>query len=649
MKIKTLVIVESPSKAKTIEKYLGKEYKVLSSVGHIRDLATTGVGGLGVDITKDFEPTYKYITGKKKIVNELIKYQEKVQEVLIATDPDREGEAIAWHLLEVMKLNKNDKNRIIFNEITKTGVLKGIENKKTLDINLVHSQESRRIIDRIIGFKLSALLKKKIKVQSAGRVQSVALRMIVEREEEIKKFISQEYWTLKGKYLELELEYEENKNKVSKELIEKIYEKIKDDKKLTVTGVKTSKKKQNPYKIFTTSTFVQTSINKLNFSSKKAMQVAQKLYEGIDVGNGLEGLITYMRTDSTRISSDVEKQIYAYINENFGKEYVGFYIQKKNSNSQDAHEGIRPTNINNTPKKIKKYLTTEQFKVYNLIWNRTVSALMKPAIIETTTYTLEHAQKVIFKTSDSINIFLGFKILEENKKIIPKSKLKEFDKIEVENFIAEQHFTQPKPRYTEAKLIKDLEENGVGRPSTYATIIDILKKRNYVIVEKKVFIPTEDGILVTEKLREFFQDFINVKYTSQLEEELDKICVEEISEKEVLHKFYDFFEPLLKNANSKMENMQSLEVGRKCPECQEELVERKSKYGTFVGCSGFPSCKYNEIKNEAIAECPSCKKGSIIEKKTKKGKVFFACNNFPKCKYAVWKKEDIGKKVESKK
>lgn len=646
--MKTLVIVESPAKAKTIEKYLGSDYKVMSSVGHIRDLATSGPGGLGIDVENDFLPSYKYITGKKKVVTELLNMQKKVDRVLIATDPDREGEAIGWHLAEVLNLDYEKNNRIVFNEITKSAVTAGIENIQKLDIDLVHSQESRRIIDRIIGFKLSALLKKKIKVQSAGRVQSVALRMIVEREEEINKFIAKEYWTLSAIYQDLELEYEKNKDKISSEKVQKLIQKMGKNKMLRVQDIKVKTKKQNPYRIFTTSTLQQTAASKLHFPSRKTMQVAQKLYEGIDVGNGLEGLITYMRTDSTRISSEIASTVYSMIKMEYGKEYVGVYGQKK-INGQDAHEGIRPTNIYNTPEKIAAKLSAEQLKLYTLIWKRTVSALMKAATLETTTYVFEHQKKVKFKTSYTVDLFDGFKILETKKKKPVRHDFVLNQEIEVEKFVTTQHFTQPRARFTEASLIKELEENGVGRPSTYATIIDILKKRNYVVVDQKAFSPTEDGILVVDQLRAFFEEFINVKYTAELEEKLDDIAVGETTESKTLNEFYQFFKPLLENANQNMEVIGNEEVGRKCPECGQKLVQRKSKFGMFVGCSNFPKCKYNEIKNEVFAPCPKCKTGEIIAKKTRRGKDFFACNRFPKCDYAVWNKEDIGKEMPEKK
>ncbi len=638
-----LVIVESPAKAKTIEKYLGKDYKVLSSVGHIRDLATTGPGGLGIDIENDFAPTYKFISGKKKIVNELEKEAKKSDAVIIATDPDREGEAIGWHLAESLDLNVNDKNRVVFREITNNGVQDGIENIRSLNMDLVHSQESRRIIDRIIGFKLSGLLKRKIKVQSAGRVQSVALRMIVEREEEIRKFIPVEYWTLKGNYNGLELDYEKNDDKLEKSKIQKVYDALEVDSALVVTNIKETKKKVKPYKIFTTSTMQQTAVNRLGFSSRRTMSVAQKLYEGVDVGNGPEGLITYMRTDSNRISEDIAKTIYGYIGDKYGDEYVGFYAQKKDTKSQDAHEGIRPTNVNNTPDKVKKYLDNDQYKLYKLIWTRTVQALMKEATTLTKTYIFEHASKNKFKTSNTIDIFDGFKILSDTKDKTLEIKLLENDKINVESFEMFQHFTKPKPRYTEAKLIKELEENGVGRPSTYATIIDILKKRNYVIVEKKTFVPTEDGELVTNKLKEFFDSFINVKYTSQLEENLDLVAAGKEEEIDLLNDFYSYFSPLYKNAEQNMEAIKAEEVGRDCPDCGSPLVERKSKYGTFVGCSNFPKCKYNEIEVNVIDDCPKCKEGKVIEKTTKRGKTFYACDRFPKCDFAVWEIDDIAK------
>ncbi len=469
--------------------------------------------------------------------------------------------------------------------------------------------------------------------------------MIVEREEEIRKFVPVEYWTIEGNYKNLVLSYEKNDKKLKKEEIFEIFDKLENDKLLNVKDIKEVKKKVKPYKIFTTSTLQQTAVNKLNFSSKKTMQVAQKLYEGIDVGKGLEGLITYMRTDSTRISQDIEKTIYGFINENYGKDYVGYYIQKTSSNAQDAHEGIRCTNVNNTPEQVKKYLSSDEYKLYNLIWTRTVQALMKEASTLTKTYILEHKSKAIFKTSNTIDTFKGWKLLNEEKANSKEIDFNINDDIKVEEFIKEQHFTQPKPRYTEAKLIKELEENGVGRPSTYASIIDILKKRNYVTLDKKAFYPTESGELVTNKLKEFFESFINVNYTSKLEEDLDLVAEGKAKEEELLNKFYDYFIPLLEEANENMEKICDEEVGRSCHDCGKPLVKRKSKFGNFVGCSGFPTCKYNEIKVEEVADCPKCD-GKIIEKKTKRGKLFYACNKFPKCDYAVWKKEDIGKDIE---
>lgn len=645
--MKTLVIVESPAKAKTIEKYLGKDYKVLSSVGHIRDLATTGPGGLGIDIENDFEPTYKFITGKKKVVNELKKEQERVDRVLIATDPDREGEAIGWHLAEVLDLDENADNRVVFNEITKSGVAQGIKHIRKLDMDLVHSQEGRRMIDRIIGFRLSSLLKKKIKVQSAGRVQSVALRMIVEREEEILAFIPKEYWTLIGKYKTLDLEYIKNKDQLPKEEIDKLFDLVQADKELKLADIKTRKKKEKPNRIFTTSTMQQTAVNRLNFSSRRTMSVAQKLYEGIDIGDGPEGLITYMRTDSTRISSDFGKTVYGYINKVYGKDYVGFYAQKKSANSQDAHEGIRPTNINNTPGKIKEYLTADEYKLYSLVWKRTMQALMKESETEIKTYMFVHKEGIEFKTSNSTTLFDGFKILDDKEDKVFGYKFEIGDKIKVDEFEKIQHFTQPKPRYTEAKLIKELEENGVGRPSTYASIIDILKKRNYVVVDKKAFRPTEDGFLVTNKLKEYFSQFINVKYTSELEKQLDSVAEGKEEELVLMKQFYDFFSPLLDTANKEMVTLAAEGTGRYCPECGEELVVRKSKYGEFVGCSGFPNCKYNEIEKVVVGVCPQ-DGGDVIEKKTRRGKVFYGCENYPKCDYAVWELTDVGKPMVKK-
>ncbi|WOO87115.1 type I DNA topoisomerase [Mollicutes bacterium LVI A0039] len=643
-----LVIVESPAKAKTIEKYLGEDFKVLSSVGHVRDLATTGPGGLGVDVEDAFQASYKYITGKKKIVTELKKEAAKSEFVYLATDPDREGEAISWHLADELGLDVNELNRVVFNEITKSGVETGMEHIRSIDMDLVNSQESRRIIDRILGFKLSKLLQQKIKEKSAGRVQSVALRIICEREEEIDAFVPLEYYKILAIVGELELDYIANDKKISKEEALAIYETL-NDKTLNVSDKKITNKKQNPYLPFTTSTFQQTAVNKLGYTSRRAMSVAQKLYEGVEISGEMQGLITYMRTDSTRLSPDFSKYAMGYIKGTFGEEYVGFVRKTKaDSNSQDAHEAIRPTSVNLTPAVVKPYLSQEQYKIYSLIYNRAVSSLMAPAKMETSTYIFTSTSGVEFKASSTVTKFDGYKKVY-NADSVDKPEL-EFtvgETVTVDEFECNQHFTKPPARYSEAKLIKEMEEKGIGRPSTYAATIDVIKARNYVTYENKQFIPTDSGKLVTTKLKEFFIDFIDVDYTRNLENELDLVANGDEDKVELLSKFMLDFEPLLEKAQADMEKIEAVKTGNSCPNCGSDMVMRKGRFGEFEACSNFPTCKYIvQEEKEILGDCPKCEDGKVVEKVTRRGKPFYGCDKFPKCDYAVWNKEDIGKIIE---
>lgn len=643
-----LVIVESPAKAKTIEKYLGKDYKVLSSVGHVRDLATSGPGGLGVDVENDFKPEYKYITGKKKVVTELKKEAAKSDFVYLATDPDREGEAISWHLADELGLAVDELNRVVFNEITKSGVQSGMENIRSIDMDLVNSQESRRIIDRILGFKLSKLLQQKIKEKSAGRVQSVALRLIVEREEEIDAFVPLEYYKILAIIGDLELDYIANDKKINKEEALAIYETL-TSKELEVSEKKISNKKQNPYLPFTTSTFQQTAVNRLGYTSRRAMSVAQKLYEGVEVNGEMQGLITYMRTDSTRLSADFSKSTMGYIKSTYGEEYVGFVrTPKADANSQDAHEAIRPTSVNLTPAIVKPYLSPEQYKIYCLIYERAVSSLMAPAKMETSTYIFTSTSNVQFKASSTVTKFDGYKkVYNADSKDKPELEFEVGTKVTVDEFQNNQHFTKPPARYSEAKLIKEMEEKGIGRPSTYAATIDVIKQRNYVIYENKQFIPTDSGKLVTNKLKEFFVDFIDVDYTRNLENELDKVATGNEDKVELLSKFMLDFEPLLEKAQADMEKIEAVKTGNICPNCGSDLVMRKGRYGEFEACSNFPACKYIvQEERESLGNCPKCETGQVIEKITRRGKAFYGCDQFPKCDYAVWNKEDIGKIIE---
>ena len=640
---KHLVIVESPSKSKTIEKYLGNDYKVVSSKGHIRDLATTGKYGLGVDIEDGFKPNYIPISGKKKVITELKKDVKDSDIVYLASDPDREGEAIAWHLKDALGIKDDKYKRVLFNEITHDKVISAINNPTVIDDNLVRSQETRRILDRIIGFRLSKLLQSKIGAKSAGRVQSVALKLIVDREREIEAFNPEEYWTITSRFDEFEanlFKYKEEDIKLKCEAeADKVLNNI--DENYNVESIdKKAKNKKSKFP-FITSTLQQEASTKLGFPARKTMSIAQKLYEGIDLGDETVGLITYMRTDSIRLSEDFTKPAYKYINDKYGKEYVGYIKKtKKTENVQDAHEAIRPTSILREPIKVKEYLSQDEFKLYSLIYKRTLASLMSDAKVSQTTIVLNN-NEYKFKVTGQILIFDGYlKVYKDYEssedKILPEIKEKEV--LKTTNVEKEQHFTKPPARYTEAKLIKELEELGIGRPSTYATIIDTIKQRNYVELVEKKFKPTEIGIETTDKLQEFFSDLINVEYTRNMEEELDEVADGKLIWNNVLEEFYKLFEPRVKNAFDEMEKKAPVETGENCPECGNPLVIRKGRYGEFIACSNYPECKYikkeqKEIKE--IMECPNCN-GKIIEKTTRKGKLFYGCSNYPKCKFASW-------------
>lgn len=648
--MKKLVIVESPSKSKTIEKYLGPDYSVVSSKGHIRDLATTGKGGLGIDVEDDFKPTYKVSSDKKDIVKDLKARAKKADEVYLASDPDREGEAISWHLAQELGLDTAQQNRVIFNEITKNAVLEAFEHPRTIDLNLVKSQETRRMLDRIIGFKLSKLLQNKIQSKSAGRVQSVALRLIVERENEIKAFKSEEYWTIdalikknkkefKAGLIRVDGKKPELKDEVAVQavldrctgefVIDKIERKVK------------SKAARLP---FITSTLQQEASTKLGFSSKKTMQVAQKLYEGISLGGHTEGLISYMRTDSTRLSDVFVKDAFHHIEETYGKKYVGFVHQKNSQNAQDAHEAIRPTNVHNTPDSVKEYLTNDQYKLYKLIYARALAYLMAPSKSDVVTATIAN-NGCEFTANGSIITFDGYlavyKDYEQTKdELLPD--LEEKEVLEHVQLDGKQHFTEPPARYSEARLIKEMEEKGIGRPSTYAMIIDTIQARGYVSLEKasegsktKVFFPTEQGILTDKKLQEFFSSIINVSYTANMEKDLDEIAEGERDNVKELREFYDQFMPLLDHAYENMEKKELERTGELCPECGNELVYRNGRYGRFVSCINFPSCRYtkaeNEENNETDEVCPNC--GSKLVMKKGRFGAFLACSNYPECKY----------------
>ena len=642
---KNLVIVESPSKSKTIEKYLGKDYKVVSSKGHIRDLSTTGQYGLGVDIENGFVPNYVAIKGKNSVIKELKRDVKESDFVYLASDPDREGEAIAWHLKDALGIKDKNYKRVLFNEITKDKVIEAINNPTVINEDLVHSQETRRILDRIIGFRLSKLLQSKIGAKSAGRVQSVALKLIVDREREILAFIPEEYWTIVAKFGEFDAELFKYKSDdielKRKEDADKVLNSISDT--YVVEMIEKKEKNKKSKLPFITSTLQQEASTKLGFSAKKTMSLAQKLYEGIDLGSETVGLISYMRTDSTRLSDDFTRPAMKYIEENFGKNYVGYIkASKKTDNVQDAHEAIRPTSILREPTKVKQYLSSDEFKLYSMIYKRAVASLMADAKVNQTTVVFDN-NNYKFKTTGSILIFDGYLKLYKDYESSEDKILPEFvqdGSLVTTDVESSQHFTNPPARYTEAKLIKEMEELGIGRPSTYAKTIDTIKEREYVELVEKKFKPTEIGIETTDKLQEFFGDLINVEYTRDMEEDLDEIALGKLVWNEVLGEFYKLFEPRVKDAFSDMEKKAPTETGEVCPECGNPLVVRKGRYGEFVACSNYPECKYvkkEEVVVTEIMDCPNCN-GKIVEKPTRKGKVFYGCNNYPKCKFALWDK-----------
>ena len=646
---KKLVIVESPHKSKTIEKYLGKDFKVVSSVGHIRDLSTSGKYGFGVDIDNNFKPDYKIIKGKAKLVKELKKDIKDADFVYLATDPDREGEAISWHLYDTLGLKEENYDRIVFNEITKKAVLDSFNKARKIDDNLVKSQETRRILDRIIGFRLSKLMQSKTGGKSAGRVQSVALKLIVDREREIEAFIPEEYFEIEAKFNDFDAKldtYNHKKIEIKKESEAKeILSKLSNAFKIeSIDKKEKAKKSKFP---FTTSTLEQEASTKLGFTSKKTIMIAQKLYEGINLKDGAEGLISYMRTDSVRLSDEFIKETYGYIKDNYGSEYVG-YVKKSNKteNVQDAHEAIRPTNINNNPEKIKEYLTNDEYKLYSLIYYRALASLMKDAKVEATTVILDN-NNYQFKVNGQILIFDGYlkvysKYEDSEDKVLPDFSNYKSNVLVANTIEYTSHTTKPPARYTESKLIKEMEELGIGRPSTYAKTIDTIEERGYVKVIDKKFIPTEVGIETTDKLQEFFKDIINVEYTKNMEDDLDKIAEGNMEWNKLLSIFYQEFEPKVEVAFKNMEKKAPEETGELCPNCGSPLVIKQSKYGKFTACSNYPTCKYIKSNKEEkevkeIISCPKCD-GKILEKKTKRGKIFYGCSNYPKCDFASWDK-----------
>ncbi|GAB6098906.1 type I DNA topoisomerase [Halanaerocella petrolearia] len=651
-KDKKLVIVESPAKAKTISKFLGSDYHVEASMGHVIDLPKSQ---LGVDVENDFKPKYITIRGKGKTLQKLKRKAKKSEGVLLATDPDREGEAISWHLAHALKIDEEADCRIEFNEITKTAIQDALEEPRSIDKDRVDAQQARRILDRLVGYKLSPLLWKKVKKGlSAGRVQSVAVRIICEREEEIKDFDPKEYWTLDTKLKphqkdefkaklyrvndeKFELNNQEETNQVVAEL-------KKED--LQIAKVKEGKRRRNPSPPFTTSSLQQQASNYLHFSTKKTMYLAQQLYEGIDLGaKGTIGLITYMRTDSTRISKEAQSDTRDYISDNLGDKYSPDQPKKykAKSGAQDAHEAIRPTSVYRTPKQMKEYLDTQQYKLYKLIWERFVASQMTPAIYKTLKIDIK-GDKYWLRANGSRQLFPGFLKVDTTKKSTKDRELpqlEEGEEIKLSDVLPEQHFTKPPARYTEAKLVKTLEKKGIGRPSTYAAIVGTIEKRGYVTKENKRFKPTELGEIVNELLVKHFPNVTNIKFTAQLEADLDMIESGENNWVDVLSSFYSPFHERLEEARENMEKveLEEEETDVICEKCGQNMVIKHGRYGKFLACPGFPDCKNTKpLLEKAGVKCPECEDGDVVKRKSKKGRVFYGCSNYPDCEFMTWYK-----------
>ncbi|NGP44138.1 type I DNA topoisomerase [Bacillaceae bacterium SIJ1] len=650
-----LVIVESPAKAKTIEKYLGKKYKVKASMGHVRDLPKSQ---MGVNVEAQYEPKYITIRGKGPVLKELKNEAKKAKKIYLAADPDREGEAIAWHLAHSLQIDEASECRVVFNEITKDAIKESFKHPRAIDMKLVDSQQARRILDRLVGYNISPLLWKKVKKGlSAGRVQSVAVRLIIERENEIKKFIPEEYWTItsevkKGnKAFEASFYGVDGKKRPlkTKEDVDDVLEQM-DGKDLKVASVAKKERRRNPAPSFTTSSLQQEAARKLNFRAKKTMMLAQQLYEGIDLGKeGTVGLITYMRTDSTRISASALQEVSTYIEENYGKEYVQRRQQTKgpSENAQDAHEAVRPTSALRHPSSLKKVLKRDQLRLYKLIWERFVASQMAPAVMDTMSVDLTN-NNVTFRATGSKVKFAGFMKVyvegnDDNKKeedrILPP--LEEGDIVQAEAFKPKQHFTQPPPRYTEARLVKTLEELGIGRPSTFAPTLDTIQRRNYVTLDNKRFVPTELGEIVLELILEFFPQIIDVNFTAGMEKDLDEIEEGQKDWIEVIDGFYKGFEKSLKVAEKEMQEVEIKDepAGVDCELCGSPMVIKMGRYGKFMACSNFPDCRNTKpIVKEIGVGCPRCKEGQIVERKSKKGRIFYGCDRYPECEFISWDK-----------
>lgn len=656
-----LVIVESPSKAKTIEKYLGKKYKVVASMGHVRDLPKSQ---MGIEVKNNFTPKYITIRGKGPVLKDLKSAAKKAKKVYLAADPDREGEAIAWHLANTLNVDVESDCRVVFNEITKDAIKESFKHPRAINMDLVDAQQARRILDRLVGYNISPLLWKKVKKGlSAGRVQSVAVRLIIEREREIQNFEPEEFWTIKTEFVKGKDTFEASFYGVDGEKVQltnetqvnEIIEQMKDNA-FSVENVTRKERKRNPALPFTTSSLQQEAARKLNMRAKKTMMLAQQLYEGIDLGKqGTVGLITYMRTDSTRISETAQTEARTYITEAYGTEYIGTEKKKetKKSNAQDAHEAIRPTSVMRKPEELKSFLGREQLRLYKLIWERFVASQMASAIMDTVTARLIN-NNVQFRASGSVVKFPGFmKVYVESKDDGAEEKDKMLPPLEVGETVfskdlePKQHFTQPPPRYTEARLVRTLEELGIGRPSTYVPTLETIQKRGYVGLDNKRFVPTELGEIVIELILEFFPEIINIEFTANMEQSLDEVEEGNANWVKIVDDFYVGFEPRLEKAEKEMREVEIKDepAGEDCELCNHPMVFKMGKYGKFMACSNFPDCRNTKpIVKEIGVTCPKCDKGQIIERRSnKKKRLFYGCGTYPECDFVSWDKP-IGRK-----
>ena len=647
---KALVVVESPAKARTIERYLGKNYIVRASMGHLRDLPKSQ---FGIDVDNDFAPKYINIRGKGPIIKELKKDAQKASRVYLASDPDREGEAIAWHLAYILGIDPNTDCRIVFNEITKPAIKAAIKEPHSINIDRVDAQQARRMLDRIVGYKLSPLLWRKVrKGLSAGRVQSVTVKMICEREREIQAFESVEYWTIDAKFRKGRTQYKaelveidgEKPSISNKTSADSIVSEL-SQQAFVVKDIRKSSRKRKPSAPFTTSSMQQDAARKLGFTSRRTMSIAQQLYEGIELGrSGPVGLITYMRTDSTRISALALGEARQYIESEFGTEYLpdkaNIYAASKQA--QDAHEAIRPTSAELGPAKIEKYLTKEQFKLYRLIWQRFIASQMKPAVYDTMTVSIVAGSRYVLRARGSRQVFPGFMKVyagpEKKEKDVLLPELSEGEQLSLSNLDPEQHFTEPPPRYNDASLVKTLEEKDIGRPSTYAPIIETIIHRGYVVRRDKHFQPTELGFIVTELLEKHFKDIVDEKFTAGLENELDEVAEGKVNKNDLLREFYKPFSETLEKADEAIGHVElPVEVSDvKCELCGRMMVVKQGRYGKFLACPGFPECRNTKpLLVDTGVKCPKCG-GSIVERKSRRGRVFYGCDNYPKCDYVTW-------------